>query len=90
MHKFHLHADLGCLSDWLQVVNRDISIAVLRYFVKQRQLETQNGTAAKSKNRVKGGVTANVPTEEDKVPVDADSANMTPSSSSLSSCATTA
>ncbi|KAL3144470.1 hypothetical protein ABBQ32_004211 [Trebouxia sp. C0010 RCD-2024] len=50
-----------------QVVNRDISIAVLRYFVKQRQLEAQKGTAAKSKNRVKGGVTAKVATEEDKV-----------------------
>lgn len=52
---------------WLQVVNRDISIAVLRYFVKQRQLETEAGTAAKSRNRVKGGVTANVVAEEDKV-----------------------
>ena len=51
----------------LQVVNRDISIAVLRYFVQQRQLETKNGTAAKSKNRVRGGVTANAATEEDKV-----------------------
>ena len=53
--------------NWSQVVNRDISIAVLRYFVKQRQHETEAGTAAKSKNRVKGGVTANVVAEEDKV-----------------------
>ena len=51
----------------IQVVNRDISIAVLRYFVKQRQLESENGTATRSRNRVKGGVTANPATEEDKV-----------------------
>lgn len=50
-----------------QVVNRDISIAVLRYFVKQRQLEEQNGTAAKSRTRVKGAVMANAATDADKV-----------------------
>ena len=50
-----------------QVVNRDISIAVLRYFVKQRQLEEKNGTAAKSRTRVKGAVMANAVTDTDKV-----------------------
>ncbi|KAL0019904.1 hypothetical protein WJX77_005074 [Trebouxia sp. C0004] len=50
-----------------QAINRDISIAVLRYFVKQRQLEEQNGTAAKSRTRVKGAVMANTVIDADKV-----------------------
>ena len=50
-----------------QVVNRDISIAVLKYFVKQRQLEQKNGTAAKSRTHVKGAVMANAVTDADKV-----------------------
>lgn len=28
----------------LQVINRDLSVAVLRYFVKQRREEIENGT----------------------------------------------
>jgi len=67
-HPVYTHSELShipyCTA---QVVNRDISIAVLRYFVKQRQLEEQNGTAAKSRTRVKGAVMANAVTDADKV-----------------------
>ena len=38
----------------LQVVNRDVSIAMLRYFGKEREKEKAAG--AKSYKRVKGGV----------------------------------
>ena len=42
------------LRDLLQVVNRDVSIAKLRYFGKEREKEKAAG--AKSYKKVKGGV----------------------------------
>ncbi len=67
-HPAYTHSEHSLFASCMaQVVNRDISIAVLRYFVKQRQLEEQNGTAAKSRTRVKGAVMANAVTDADKV-----------------------
>lgn len=50
-----------------QVVNRDMSIAVLRQFVEQKKLEKENGTAPGSKHRVRGGVLTNSNAAPDKV-----------------------
>ena len=71
---FHLHAEAQNMVDQqnvysMQVVNRDISIAVLRQFVKQKQLEQENGTAPGSKHRVRGGVLANINAAPDKVSI---------------------
>ena len=42
-------------ADLVQVINRDMSIAVLRYFVKQRQQEAEDGTASRRAKRKGGG-----------------------------------
>lgn len=51
----------------LQIVNRDLSIAVLRHFVKQCKAERDNGTAPRAKSRAKGGVMVGSSPPQEKV-----------------------
>ena len=48
----HTTPDLAPLIAQAQVVNRDMSVAVLRYFVEQRQRELEEGTFKNRKGRL--------------------------------------
>lgn len=54
----------------LQVINRDMSIAVLRYFVQQREAELASGKLKKYQFTKKGGImrTPTAPESEEKIP----------------------
>ena len=51
----------------MQIVNRDLSIAMLKQFIKQLKVERETGKAPRVKSRAKGAVMVNPAQPQEKV-----------------------